>query len=242
MELRNKLFDGCIAFLRVGKRLLIRWKAHKLFGMTNTMMLYWVYYLKLSRWCELHNPENSFIASRYDLYQSIIVRENLSGPIHYLEFGVAEGSSLLYWVQHNDDPDSRFTGFDTFTGLPEDWGLTKKGTFSTNGLVPTVNDGRCSFQKGLFQDTMSDWLTSADLTKRLVIHLDADLYSSTIYVLTKLIPYLKDGDILIFDEFGFPLDEFRAFVHFIDSTGYSYEVLGITLDYWQVAMKIKAGA
>lgn len=93
---------------------------------------------------------------------------------------------ILYWIQHNADRDSRFVGFDTFTGLPEDWGLTKKGSFSTNGLLPSVNDGRCFFVKGLFQNTLGEWLKSANLSRRLVVHLDADLYSSTSYVLTKL--------------------------------------------------------
>jgi len=211
---------------------------HKILGMTRKVMLYWAYFLDFSQWCEIYNKDKIFITSRYDLYQSIITQEKLSGPIDYLEFGVAEGASIQYWIGHNSDRDSRFFGFDTFTGLPEDWGLTKKGTFSTNGELPAVNDDRCCFVKGLFQDTLGNWLKSVNLNSKLVIHFDADLYSSTIYALTKLTPYFKNGDILIFDEFNFPIDEFRAFLNFIDATGYSYEYLGATDDYRQVALKI----
>ena len=41
--------------------------------------------------------------------------------------------------------------------------------------------------------------------------MDADLYSSTLYVLTMLAPYLKAGDIVMFDEFTVPRHEYLAF-------------------------------
>lgn len=44
--------------------------------------------------------------------------------------------------------------------------------------------------------------------------LDADLYSSTSFVLSSLAPYLHEGDILFFDEFSIPTHEFRAFYEF----------------------------
>ena len=48
------------------------------------------------------------------------------------------------------------------------------------------------------------------LDQRKVLLFDADLFSSTIYVLTQLYPYPRTGDVLIFDEFNVPSHEFYA--------------------------------
>ncbi len=54
-------------------------------------------------------------------------------------------------------------------------------------------------------------------TKPKIIHLDADLFSSTIFVLSQLYPYLKKGDIIFFDEFNVANHEFLAFKIFTES-------------------------
>ena len=64
-----------------------------------------------------------------------------NAPLDYLEFGVFEGDSLRQWLQMNRHPSSRFTGFDTFTGLPEDWTSDKRaGTFDVQGKLPQLSD------------------------------------------------------------------------------------------------------
>jgi len=66
-------------------------------------------------------------------------------PITYLEFGVQRGNSMRKWVGLNQHPDSTFHGFDTFEGLPEDWNARwPKGSFSTNGVTPDIDDPRGS--------------------------------------------------------------------------------------------------
>ena len=74
--------------------------------------------------------------------------------------------------------------------------------------------------------------------KRKIIHLDADLYTSTLYVLTSLHPYLNKGDILFFDEFAVPRHEFLAFKNYTESYRVSYEVIGTMNNYFFTAIKI----
>jgi len=77
-----------------------------------------------------------------------------------------------------------------------------------------ITDDRHTFFKGIFQDTLVDAINNnrhlLELKRRKIIHLDADLFSSTIFVLSQLYPYLRPGDILIFDEFNVPNHEFYA--------------------------------
>ena len=61
--------------------------------------------------------------------------------IDYLEFGVYKGESIIAWTNINSSERSRFFGFDTFEGLPSEWlSDAPKGTFSTNGEIPWIND------------------------------------------------------------------------------------------------------
>ncbi|MCW6169356.1 MAG: TylF/MycF family methyltransferase [Thermoplasmatales archaeon] len=142
------------------------------------------------------------------IYHEILKDE----PIDYLEFGVFRGDSIHEWSLLSVSPESRFYGFDTFTGLPEPWFKEfGKDAFDTDGKIPELHDERVTFFKGLFQDTLSNFLKSYERKNRIVVHIDADLYSSTLFVLVSLHPYLKDGDVIMFDDFLDPLGEFRAF-------------------------------
>lgn len=214
-----------------------RFLTHLMLGNICNPYLYWVYLDKFNKWCDANNKEGNIYSTRYDVYDFIISKENIE-EICYLEFGVHAGKSLKWWLEHNKYSGSRFFGFDSFWGLPERWGIINRGTFSMGGVPPEVNDARCSFIKGFFQDTLSAWLKTAPLQGKIVVNLDADLYFATIYVLEKLAPFLKKGDILIFDEFHFPLDEFKAFTQFIEEYHYSYKFLGASKNYWCVAIKI----
>jgi len=133
-------------------------------------------------------------------------------PIDYLEFGVFKGDSIREWISLSLSPDSRFYGFDTFTGLPEHWFKEfGKNAFDTQGKIPEFQDKRIKLFKGLFQDTLGDFLKGYNRNNTVLVHIDADLYSSTLFVMASLHPYLRKGDILMFDDFLDPLGEFRAF-------------------------------
>ncbi len=204
-----------------------------------TAVAYWA---KFSRWCRNHpTPTASKGKGRDWLYQTIIELEKLDqGPIEYLEFGVYRGDSLRSWLSAISRPDSKFVGFDTFTGLPERWRPTEPaGHFNANGIIPDVKDQRCTFEVGLFQDTLPAFVAREDLTRRLVINLDADMFTSTLFVLTTLAPYLKTGDLVLFDEFSCPLDEFRAFDEFVRSFRVKYDVIGAVYGFTRVCIKIQ---
>lgn len=136
---------------------------------------------------------------------------DIRGAIDYLEFGVHRGHSILYFADKNKAPGSRFFGFDSFAGLPEDWNSDyRRGHFDTGGRLPPTDDRRVQFVVGLFQDTLPDFIAGFKTDNRIIVHIDCDLYASALYCLTRLDPVLPQGTILIFDEFGDVLHEFRA--------------------------------
>jgi O-methyltransferase len=151
---------------------------------------------------------------------------------------VSEGLSFKWWAEHIKENNARFYGFDTFTGLPEDWGNFKKGDMATNNKPPEMNDTRCRFYEGLFQQTLPEFLKSYTPGRRKVIHMDADLYSSTLFTLTSVSPFLQKGDIILFDEFNVPMHEFKAFTEWTKSYYINYEVIGAVNNFYQVAIKI----
>jgi len=160
-----------------------------------------------------------------------------SSPIDYLEFGVFHGASIRRWSQMNASPDSRFFGFDSFEGLPEKWNrATPKGTFNTHGVIPTIDDPRVHFVKGWFQESVPKFMLGYSAKNQIVIHNDSDLYSSTLFCLSQLNSVIKPGTILIFDEFGDLLHEFRAFLDYTQAYWRKYKALAATPNFWTFAL------
>lgn len=187
-------------------------------------------------------PTKTDYLKRYKVHEYIAHELVKNAPINYLEFGTADCETFLWWLQQNSHAQSRFFGFDTFTGLPEDWGNYKKGAFSLSGEMPVIADTRASLHKGLFQDTLHEFLRSFknDLPK--VILLDADLYSATLFVLTTLAPYLKQGDILIFDEFSSQEHEYLAYENFLKAYPYiTLTCFAASNNYSCVAFRVEQG-
>lgn len=158
-------------------------------------------------------------------------------PIDFLEFGVFDGTSLLGVASRNKNPESRFFGFDTFEGYPEDFDIHRIGSY--NSPIPKTEDSRVQFVKGKFQDSLSDFLKDFKPKNRMIIHFDADLYSATLYVLVKLEPLFDKNSILTFDEFGSLDREFRAFKDFINSFYYDYNIIQHTPKFHRVSIILK---
>jgi hypothetical protein len=181
--------------------------------------------------------------SRTEVYDYINQDILSNKAIHYLEFGVFRGESIAYWADINLNSNSRFYGFDSFTGLPEDWDtshrILKRGTFDTGGKVPEPGDERVHFVKGLFQDTLPRFLQEYTIEDQLVIHNDSDLYSSTLFVLSCANHIIVPGTIIIFDQFRHVLHEFRALEDYCSSFRRDYEVLAATLNHGRLAIRVR---
>ena len=232
--------------IRFLKSTFIRLRLHIFFSWTTGLWLQQLWMTKLSKWVnDNRNIEfNDFPSKwdynkRYNLYKHVIEKEALSLDINYLEFGVADGHSFNWWMTENTHPASRFYGFDTFTGLPEDFGPYKKGYFNTGNNIPLIKDERGKFYQGLFQQTLPGFLKSFDNSKKNIVMLDADLYTATLFVLTSLAPFLKKDDIIFFDEFVVPTHEFMAYYQFVNSYYFNLELIGAANNFYFVAFKVK---
>ena len=132
---------------------------------------------------------------------------------HLLEFGVYQGGSINFIARHN--PNRTVHGFDSFQGLPEDWGgwRDSKGKFSLYGRLPRVRPN-VTLHTGLFDETLPTWLAQ-NPGPIAFVHVDCDLYSSAKTVIDLISPRLTPGTVLAFDEyFNFPFwreHEFKAF-------------------------------
>ncbi|HTQ97088.1 MAG TPA: class I SAM-dependent methyltransferase [Candidatus Acidoferrum sp.] len=178
---------------------------------------------------------------RFSLYAHINREILANEPIQYLEFGVWRGVSLQKWCELNSAPESRFYGFDTFEGLPEDWNKNHpRGSFDVAGKMPAPRDPRVNFTKGLFQETLADFLKGFSGIGRMVVHIDCDLYSSALFCLATLHPLLKPGSIIIFDEFRELDDEFSAFWDYSRAFYRKWRGLGFALFYTHVALLVES--
>lgn len=170
-----------------------------------------------------------------------------------LEFGVYAGGSIGWFCQKF--PDTQVYGFDSFEGLPEDWDLgnqiLRKGHFSQAGKHPVfkkhANIDNINWVVGLFEDTIPVWRES-NSSKIKILHIDCDLYSSTVTVLDGIKDRLQVGTYILWDELThFPKDpqykhnrlhEYKAFKEFCeDNPTFDFDVIART-DACQVLTKI----
>jgi hypothetical protein len=134
---------------------------------------------------------------------------------------------MSWWSAALRNPESHLHGFDSFEGLPEPFddagGKYAKGWFSTGGRAPQIDDPRVTFYKGLFDQTLPAY--KPPTYDVLFVNVDADLYSSTIYVLRALRPYFIPGVYLYMDDMSRPDHEPRALAEFMAESGLKFRAL-----------------
>ncbi len=156
-----------------------------------------------------------------------------------LECGVADGASLRHLAGAIARP---LHGFDSFEGLPEHWSGTfeRKGKFGRGGTLPEV-PAHVTLHKGWFDQTLPAFL-AAHAQDVAFLHVDCDIYSSTVTIFRELGPRLKPGTVIVFDEyFNYPnwqRHEWRAFQEFLHDTGFSYRYLGFAQKNGHVAVML----
>ena len=184
-------------------------------------------------------PSAVELGTREEMYRHVsdTLLGGSSKAFDYLEFGVFEGDSIRQWCALNANANSRFFGFDSFEGLPEDWHSGKrKGAFSTDGRIPQIADHRVSFVAGWFQKTLRGFMASYHPRSQIVIHIDCDLYSSTLYCLTTLDPVITPGTLLVFDDFFDALHVYRALTDYCSAYVRQYRLLARSHELGQVAI------
>ena len=173
----------------------------------------------------------------------------------FLEFGVWKGASINYIADKL--PEKTIYGFDSFEGLPEDWRESGseeekswlqealgvqgfvKGAFSLDGKLPKVRNN-VQLIKGWFDQTLPAFLKQ-NQENVAFIHMDCDLYASTLTVLTALADRIQKGAIIVFDEYchypGWEEGEFKAFKEFTETHHIKFKY--IASHGQKVAIKIK---
>jgi hypothetical protein len=162
--------------------------------------------------------------------------ESVSTPGLFLEFGVGRGKSIR-WI--GAATDRTVYGFDSFDGIPEYWNGNPIGAFSQKKL-PKV-PGNVEFQIGMFDETIPPFLDSHD-NPVAFLHVDCDLYSSTVTIFDQLGARLQPGAIVLFDEYyNFPRwqqHEYKAFQEWVNANGVAYEYIAYSVTGQQVAARI----
>jgi hypothetical protein len=158
-------------------------------------------------------------------YACMLMNKDLK---HVLEFGVFEGKSLRKIVNMLDDS-FKIYGFDSFVGLPENWEETicHKGFFNLNGDIPDIP--KTKMLSGWFEETIPVYLQEAQPIG--LLHVDCDLYSSTVTILESLREYIVKDTIIVFDEWLYTkldnrkgnIHEQRAFIEWVKKYDIRYE-------------------
>jgi hypothetical protein len=189
---------------------------------------------------EQHLDAAMLLPDRYALLDLAIDTARKNTPNGFVcEFGVAGGKTLRHLAQRWG---GRVHGFDSFEGLPEDWTGTaeRAGRFSAKGKLPAV-PANATLHPGWFDATTPKFLASQNGPAAL-LHLDADLYSSTKTVLDLLRDRIGRGCVLVFDEYlNYPSwreHEYKAFQEFVAATGARYRYLGFSTLQGQAAIEI----
>lgn len=175
---------------------------------------------------DAHMPDAIGFDTQRELLDYALSQTRVSG--HYLEFGVFSGGTIRHIARRK--PGVAIHGFDSFQGLPDAWSGFNlgQGAFTRGGRLPRV-PRNVTLHQGWFSDTIPAWLAQHDGPVAFV-HIDCDIYASTVDILSGLAGRLQPGTIILFDEYfnypGWRQHEFRAWQEFTTAHEIIYEYAG----------------
>lgn len=164
--------------------------------------------------------------SHYELLQHVLTLDPAGTA---LEFGVGSGQSTRLIATHMP-----VIGFDSWLGLPEDWrpGFPK-GMFAA---MPPTDIPNADFIDGWYEDTLPEFdFTTVEIG---LVHIDCDLYSSTKTAIYNVLPHLRPGTYVVFDEWhgydGCEQHEQRAWRELAKRFHVPWTVIGHGHESWSI--------
>ena len=162
----------------------------------------------------------------------------------FAEFGVNEGGTVSFIARQK--PDANVHGFDSFEGLPEDWSGNKMsaGYFNRKGRLPKVPKN-VELHAGWFDKSLPPFMEKHE-GPAAFLHIDCDLYSSTVTIFENFEKRIVPGTVLVFDEyFNYPnwqAHEHKAFTEFKAKSGLDFKYVAYALQQVAVVAEERKGA
>jgi hypothetical protein len=157
---------------------------------------------------------------RYSHLTHALNKVNLAG--HVMEFGVYQGLTLKIISDHFLN--QTVWGFDSFEGLPETWFIKSQvgarraqqppGKFALDKqelqvLINQFAKRKVKLIPGWFNQTIGPWMNDNPGVVSF-LHIDCDLYSSTLDILTLLNDRIVPGTVIVFDEM-YPWNDIESY-------------------------------
>ncbi len=150
----------------------------------------------------------------------------------WMELGVFEGASInmIAAMTNALSKDTKVYGFDCWAGLPEKWRSLDKGEFKVKEK-PAVRE-TVELVDGLFSESLPAFMSQRNGEHISLLHIDCDLYSSTMTAFENLHKHFLPGTVIVFDEFalwpgfyGNKESEFEALIDASEKYGFKYEYI-----------------
>ena len=168
-------------------------------------------------------------AAKAKLREVIVDEVSIDGYV--AEFGVDKGKSFIQICALF--PNETVYGFDAFDGLPEGgkWhgNTIHKGMFANGGKPPFAIPANGEIRNGWFDVTLPEFAKDIKGQPAKYLHIDCDVYSSTVTILKELRNSIVPGTIIVFDDYcnytGWRTGEWKAWQEFVKAEEVSYEYI-----------------